>query len=75
MSQALALAPLDQVIADIKAAFTAVHTALECSHGAGFANAFIAEHRSAMLGACLASISADAQVLKPIRNLVDIQLE
>ncbi|MYN04542.1 hypothetical protein GTP41_20835 [Pseudoduganella sp. DS3] len=62
MNQALAPTPLDLAIADIRTAFVVVHVTLESSHGRNFADAFVAEHRSAMLVAFLSAIPEDARV-------------
>lgn len=53
MNRMLTVVPLDVAVADIRAAFTTVHSTLKNSHGACFADAFIMEHRNAMLEAFL----------------------
>jgi len=53
MNRLLTVVPLDVAVADIRAAFATVHSTLENSHGACFADAFVREHRNAMLEAFL----------------------
>lgn len=55
MRQPIETAPLDLVMADIQAAIAAVHTTLKLTHGHRFADAFVDEHRTALLNALLSS--------------------
>lgn len=55
MNQAYTPVALDVAIADIKAAFFVVHSSLQNSHGVRFADAFVTEHRNALLEAFLST--------------------